>query len=92
MAAAMGNDEADTLALAALGWTIADPARAERLLALTGVAPAALRARVATGDPALLAAALAFLEAHEPDLIAAADALATTPAALVAARARLEMP
>jgi hypothetical protein len=38
----------------------------------------------------VLAAALGFLEAHEPDLIAAADALAVPPAELVEARRLLE--
>jgi hypothetical protein len=55
---------------------------------VTGLDAAGLRARA--GEPALLAAALGFLEAHEPDLIACADALGVRPAQLVAARAALE--
>jgi outer membrane protein TolC len=78
----------ETLALAALGWTLVDEARAQRLLALTGLDPAALRERI--DEPRLLASVLAFLEAHEPDLLAAAEALDVAPAALVAARRRLE--
>ena len=78
----------ETLALAALGWTLADEARAQRLLALTGLDPAALRERL--GEPGLLASILAFLEAHEPDLVAAAEALRVPPSALVEARRRLE--
>jgi hypothetical protein len=74
--------------LNALAWALGEPDRAQRLLALTGLEPAELRARAT--DPALLAAILAFLEAHEPDLIACADALDMKPAALVAARMRLE--
>jgi len=58
------------------------------MLALTGLDPAELRMRA--GEPALLAAVLTFLEAHEPDLIACAEALELKPAALVAARERLE--
>ncbi|MBA4049192.1 MAG: DUF3572 domain-containing protein [Sphingomonas sp.] len=81
-------DAAASLALRALAWTLGDAARAERLLALTGLTPEDLRARA--GAPAVLAAVLGFLESHEPDLIACAEALATTPAALVAARAGLE--
>lgn len=77
-----------TLALAALGWTLSDEARAQRLLALTGLDPAALRQRL--GEPGLLASVLAFLEAHEPDLVAAAEALDVAPGALVEARRRLE--
>ena len=76
------------LALAALAWTLGDGARAERLLAVTGLAPADLRRRA--DDPAVLAAVLAFLEAHEPDLVACADALEVPPATLVRAHAALE--
>lgn len=83
------NEEAaETLGLRGLAWTIADDDRAARLLALTGLDGAALRARL--GEPAVLAAVLGFLEAHEPDLVACADALGTTPAALVRAREALE--
>jgi hypothetical protein len=76
------------LALNALGWILADDKRAERLLALTGLAPADLRARL--GDPGLLAAILRFLEAHEPDLLACAEALGVKAEALVEARRKLE--
>jgi hypothetical protein len=83
------NEAADVaLALAALGWTISDPARAERLLALTGLDPDSLRAGL--GDRQLLAAILRFLEAYEPDLLACADEIGATPARLVEARRRLE--
>jgi adenine/guanine phosphoribosyltransferase-like PRPP-binding protein len=82
------TNDPEALALAALGWALSDQARAERLLALTGLTPADLRERL--GEPSLLAAVLGFLEAHEPDLIACADALGVPPAALVAARSRLE--
>ena len=82
------NRDAVALGLSALAWTLGDGARAERLLAVTGLAPADLRARAA--DPAVLAAVLAFLEAHEPDLVACADALEVKPDALVRAHAALE--
>ena len=78
----------EIVALAALGWVLADGGRAERLLALTGLDPEDLRARV--GDRRLLAATLGFLEAHEPDLVACAAALGSSPDALVAARRELE--
>ena len=80
--------DAEALALAALGWTLSEESRAQRLLALTGLTPDDLRSRL--GEPGLLAAVLGFLEAHEPDLVACADALGTSPAALVEARQRLE--
>ena len=82
------NQTAETLALSALGWTLSDTARADRLLALTGLEPDDLRSRL--GEPALLAATLRFLEAYEPDLIACAEDLGTTPALLVDARRSLE--
>jgi uncharacterized protein DUF3572 len=84
------TNEADpqALALAALGWTLADEGRALRLLALTGLSPEALRGGL--DQPATLAALLRFLEAHEPDLVACAEALGVSPLALVAARRELE--
>jgi uncharacterized protein DUF3572 len=81
------NDD-EALALGALGWTLAEDRRADRLLALTGVTPDQLRERLE--DRTFLAAVLAFLEAHEPDLVACADELGVAPARLVAARQGLE--
>ena len=78
----------ETMALAALGWALSEPTRAQRLLALTGLEPADLRDRL--GDPSLLAAILRFLEGHEPDLLACAEELSLKPAELVEARRRLE--
>lgn len=78
----------EALALQALVWTLGESGRANRLLDLTGLDPAGLRARA--GEPALLAATIGFLEAHEPDLIACAAALDVAPEALVAARHQLE--
>jgi hypothetical protein len=80
--------EPEALALSALGWTLGDEGRAQRLLALTGLAPDDLRGRL--GEPDLLAAVLRFLEAHEPDLLACAEALGVPATALVEARRRLE--
>jgi hypothetical protein len=82
------QNDAVTLALRAVLWICQDEARATRLLSLTGLAPDDLRGRL--GDLDVLAAALSFLESHEPDLVACADALETTPAALVRARTALE--
>jgi Protein of unknown function (DUF3572) len=76
-----------TLALGALGWVLGDEGRAGRLLALTGLTPEDLRAGL--GEPAVLGAVLEFLCAHEPDLVAAADALGVEPGELAAAREKL---
>lgn len=80
------NDAA--VALQALGWALGDDKRADRFLALTGLTPEDLRARL--DEPQTLAAALRFLEAHEPDLIACAEAIGVAPADLPEARRRLE--
>ena len=85
---AIDEGEAVRLALAALGWTLSDDNRAQRLLALTGLTPEELRTRL--GDKRLLAELLGFLEGHEPDLLACANALDVAPERLVEARRRLE--
>lgn len=82
--------DASALALQALAWTLSDPDRAQRLLDVTGLDPDDLRARAA--EPAVLSAALAFLEGWQPDLLACAEALDVRPEALVAAHAELEGP
>jgi hypothetical protein len=83
------NEEtASAVALAALAWAVQDETRAQRLLALTGLTPDDLRSRIS--DRSLLAAVLGFLEAHEPDLLACAEALNLAPIELVAARGVLE--
>jgi len=80
--------DAEALALAALAATLTDERRAQRFLDLTGLDADELRARV--GDRAVLAAALGFLEAHEPDLIEVAQAIGIKPERLIAARSELE--
>jgi hypothetical protein len=87
MMADQTNDD-EALAWGALGWTLSDDARAQRLVALTGLTPAGMRESL--GERDFLAAVLRFLEGHEPDLIACAGVLGVSPAALVAAREALE--
>lgn len=84
------NPERDShmIALQALAWALGEPRRAERLLDTTGLNPQSLRE--GASDPSVLAAALGFLEAYEPDLIACADDLGLSPALLVQARQALE--
>lgn len=88
MRQALVNEDAPTLAFRALVWTLGDTARADRLLGVTGLDPAQLRARIA--DPAVLAATLAFLLAHEADLVACAAELDVPPQAIGRAAAELE--
>ena len=66
---------------------LADAPRADRLLSLTGLTPDALRGGL--DDPSVLGAVLDFLAAHEPDLVAAAQALQVEPGDIVAAREKL---
>ncbi len=88
MRGAVTNEDAEALALQALVWTLSEPDRAMRLLSVTGLDPADLRTRA--GEPAVLAAALGFLESHEPDLVACAESLGIRPEALVRARMTLD--
>lgn len=83
-------NDADSVAVAlqALAVALGDDQRATRLLALTGLTPDDLRARAA--EPEVLVACLRFLEDHEPDLLAVADALGARPQELVDARIALE--
>jgi uncharacterized protein DUF3572 len=76
------------LALAALAATLADDRRARRFLDLTGIGTDELRRRA--DDPTLLAALIAFLEAHEPDLVTVAEEIGVEPAKLAAIRHELE--
>ena len=75
------------LALQALAWVLADERRAQRFLDLTGLAPEDLRARIGTAEIQL--SVLEFLCAHEPDLVAAAEALGVAPGEIAGARERL---
>ena len=83
-----GPGDAEALALAALAATLTDERRARRFLDLTGLDADELRARA--GERGLLAALLAFLEAHEPDLVEVAEAIGIKPGKLVSIRSELE--
>jgi hypothetical protein len=80
--------DAEALALQALAATLTDERRARRFLDLTGLDADELRARA--GERSLLAAVLAFLEAHEPDLVAVAQIIGSKPEILISARTELE--
>ena len=76
------------LALAALAATLTDERRAGRFLALTGIGTDELRRRA--NEPGLLAALIAFLEAHEPDLLSVSEDIGVRADELVAARRQIE--
>ena len=82
------TNDPQALALSALAATLSDERRAKRFLDLSGIETEELRRRAA--EPALLAALIRFLEAHEPDLVAVAEAVGVGPGELVAARQALE--
>ncbi len=84
------TNDAEALALSAMAATLTDERRARRFLDLTGLNVDELRSRAVAGDRSLLGATIAFLESHEPDLIAVAEAIGSSPARLVAAREVLE--
>lgn len=78
----------EAIALAALAATLCDARRAQRFIDLTGIGTDELRRRA--GDADLLVALLAFLEAHEPDLLGVSQELGISPEVLVEARRELE--
>ena len=80
--------DAHTLALQALATTMTDERRARRFLDLTGIGTDDLREQA--GHPALLAALIRFLEAHEPDLVAVSEEIGVGASELIAARRALE--
>jgi hypothetical protein len=87
MAPTTPNDP-HALALAALAATLTDGRRAQRFLDLTGIGTDELRRRAS--DPSLLAALIAFLEAHEPDLLSVSEQIGVRADELAAARRQLE--
>lgn len=68
MAKGVGQETAETVALQALAWMLADPDRAGAFLAATGAAPADLARSAA--DPAFLGAVLDVLLSDEAQVIA----------------------
>lgn len=80
--------DAERVAIDALTYLAGDPDRLSRFLALTGLGPDTLRA--AASSPDFLASVLAHIVAHEPDLIACAEAIGVAPQAIVEAAERLQ--
>lgn len=70
----------DALAFRIIGFVVSEPGRAQRFLDLTGLDAAQLRSRI--DDPTLWRAAIQFVAAHEPDLMACAESLGLPPAEL----------
>ena len=64
-------DEAEAVALQALGFLASDPDLLPRFLALTGIEASEIRK--AAAQPGFLAGVLAFFLAHEPSLFKLAE-------------------
>jgi len=80
-------EEAEGVAIAALGYVAGDPELLPRFLAITGID--AQRIREAAGEPGFLAGVLDFVLAHEPTLLGFAEASGINPAELPLARRAL---
>ncbi len=87
---ATGLQDAETLALRALGFLASEPDRLEPFLAATGLGPATLRA--AASDPGFLAAVLDHISGSDSLLLEFAGNLGISPDLVGQARARLSGP
>lgn len=86
----VSREQAEALAIGALGFLAGDPERLGRFLALTGLGPDNLRA--AAREPAFLASILAHVSADESLLLAFAANLGVDPAQVGAAHRMLGGP
>lgn len=71
------RENAESLAIRALGFVASDPELLPRFLAITGIEPHQIR-RVAT-EPGFLAGVLNFVLAHEPTLLRFAEEAGIAP-------------
>ncbi len=72
------REEAEAVAISALGFVAADPELLPRFLAITGIEANAIRE--AAREPGFLAGVLQFILAHEPTLLRFAEETGTPPA------------
>ncbi|MCJ9429232.1 DUF3572 domain-containing protein [Kordiimonas marina] len=79
----MISEQAQSLALSAVVFILAEDALKDRFLALTGLDGDSLRARI--GDRDFLLSTLDFLMGHEPDLLAFAAHVDEKPETVIAA-------
>ena len=77
------REQAEQIAVAALGFIAADPELLARFLAITGIEAHAIR--TAAREPGFLAGVLHFVAAHEPTLLDFADKADVKPAAILQA-------
>ena len=72
--------EAESVAIAALGFLAADPELLGRFLAITGIEAGSIRQ--AAAEPGFLAGVLQFILAHEPTLMRFSQETGTPPEAV----------
>jgi hypothetical protein len=84
------SQDAEALAISALGFLASDPERLGRFLSVTGLGPENLRA--AAGEPAFLLSVLDYVAADESLLLALAGHLAIRPDAITEAHQRMAGP
>jgi len=77
-------EDAEQTAIAALGFVASDPELLPRFLAITGIEANAIRR--AAAEPGFLAGVLDFVAAHEPTLMAFAEASGAKPEDIMVAR------
>jgi len=80
---ALDREAAEDIAIAALGFMAADTVLLPRFLSITGIEAADIRN--AAREPGFLAGVLQFIAAHEPTLLAFAQATGRDPASVTAA-------
>lgn len=83
----MTADEAHLIAIRALSFVAGDPTLLPRFLALTGIEGHQIRQ--AASEPGFLAGVLGFILAHEPTLLAFAEAEKLPPASVAQAKRAL---
>ena len=77
------REDAETLALQAFVFIVADEVLRDRFVALSGIMPEEIKSEIA--NTSFLVAVLSFLVDHEPDLMKTAQAIGQPPECLVAA-------
>jgi hypothetical protein len=77
------RENAEALAIQALGFVAADPELLPRFLAITGIEAQAIRQ--AAREPGFLAGVLQFIVAHEPTLLRFSEASGIPPQQVTAA-------
>ncbi len=78
--AASMREEAEAIAVKALGFVAADPELLPRFLAITGIEAHSIRR--AASEPGFLGGVLQFILAHEPTLLRFAEETGTPPASV----------